>query len=767
VGGTALMLGLIASAAAVADIGPPAHLQISEREPGVFAVRWRVPDVLPGRAVPTPLLPASCAPDGAVDVTRQAGAWLFSQVWRCSGTLAGEEVGLRFPFPDLTLTTVARVELLSGDRFARLLTPGDPPWRLPQGTVLPDPLRAGRDAVMAGAAHALASPAHLALVLAAALLGRVSRPLHLLAAFTGAQVAGLLAAFLATPVDAPLGEAALGLAAALLAREALRPEAERTRLTTLALVGGAVHGAALPRMLDGALPEGHAGWAAPLVAILGMDAVQVVATAAVLALLAASAARRPVAHAAGAIGAAAALAAALNGGVALSGGEARAAAFESPAAQVAAAVPASQRLAPAGPAAPLQSFLTIEPFELRHEVMVQLADLAAVLDLQADGTLAVEAQPDVTGRLGALVLEHTALEVDGATLEPALRRVDFMTVDDTGALPRATPLREPVGEAIVGVVVVYPTQGIPERVTLAWQTFAGGPEAVPVTVIDPESVRTDVLLPDRPSVEWTNELIDDPIPTITVVAVEPARIPVPWLSLPLVMLAVLALVRSVRGERSGAGPSGDEISAASVGKEGGETTPSVRRPSREACSVAPPSDELASAARRARAAALVRVAFALALLVGPLVTTAVAIPGSRGTTPTEPQARRLLAGLLPNVYRALEFRDEARIYDRLAITVTGDTLTEIYLQQRRALELEERGGAQARVEAVEVIEAREIVSQPDGFTVRGTWVVGGMVTHFGHRHFRQNRYEARVGIAALDGSWKIRTIEVLEQERVQ
>jgi hypothetical protein len=42
-----------------------------------------------------------------------------------------------------------------------------------------------------------------------------------------------------------------------------------------------------------------------------------------------------------------------------------------------------------------------------------------------------------------------------------------------------------------------------------------------------------------------------------------------------------------------------------------------------------------------------------------------------------------------------------------------------------------------------------------------------MVTHFGHRHFRQNRYQAAMEIVALAGTWKIRTIEVLEQERVK
>ena len=135
--------------------------------------------------------------------------------------------------------------------------------------------------------------------------------------------------------------------------------------------------------------------------------------------------------------------------------------------------------------------------------------------------------------------------------------------------------------------------------------------------------------------------------------------------------------------------------------------------------------------------------------------------------PSERQARRVLAGLLPNIYRALEFRDEATIYDRLAVSVTGETLRDVYLQQRRALEIEERGGAQARVEAVEILGATDISSREDGFGVRAAWTVGGMVTHFGHRHFRQNRYDARIEIVAEAGIWKIRSLEVLEQERIR
>ncbi len=82
--------------------------------------------------------------------------------------------------------------------------------------------------------------------------------------------------------------------------------------------------------------------------------------------------------------------------------------------------------------------------------------------------------------------------------------------------------------------------------------------------------------------------------------------------------------------------------------------------------------------------------------------------------------------------------------------------------------MEERGGARARVDAVEVLDVGEIEPRDDGgFNADASWTVGGTVTHYGHRHFRQNRYDTRVAVVPVDGMWKIRSIEILEQQRIR
>ncbi len=701
---------------ALADVGPPAHMQVTEKSPGLYAVQWRVPKALPARAVPTPVLPETCRPVGERSVVDQPGAWLLSRDWRCDASLAGQEVGIRYPFPDLSLTTVIRVDLLSGDRFAHVFSPGEGAWRVPEGTAPPDPVLGAQRAVVAGAAHAVGSWIHLGLVLVLALMGGLALPVRLVTFFTIGQLTAVaLSSAVGTSLPAGPAEIGLAIGVALLAREALRSPGERRSLEALVSAAGLVHGLGLAALLAEGLGAGP-GFGSLVVATLGMDAVHLLGVAGLVALLrlvarplAGRRARTGLAYAAGASGMALALSIAFGGQVSSASATGSGTILGQGASSPAAGPAASRRLAPSAPDAAIQSFLAVEPFEVRHEVMLRLHGLSTALGLDPESTLGIEDQQSVTDSIVRLVLGRTRVVVDGTALDPVVR----------GALPRPSPVPEDVAQAVVGVVVTYPTGGMPERVLLAWDPFPEFVTDLPTTVIDPENTSSATLTPSGVSIEWENELVEDPIPSVAAVPVEPARIPFPLLSLPLLLISAILFVSGLRGRR------------------------------------------------RPASVALARIVLAAAIVVGPVVQTAVAVPGSAGRIPSERQARRILSGLLPNVYRALEFREDAAIYDRLAVSVTGETLTDVYLQQRRALEVEERGGAQARVETVEVQEARDIERAGNGFSVRGEWTVGGMVTHFGHRHFRQNRYDARVGIEPVEGTWKIRSIEVLEQERLR
>jgi hypothetical protein len=46
------------------------------------------------------------------------------------------------------------------------------------------------------------------------------------------------------------------------------------------------------------------------------------------------------------------------------------------------------------------------------------------------------------------------------------------------------------------------------------------------------------------------------------------------------------------------------------------------------------------------------------------------------------------------------------------------------------------------------------------------WTANGSVSHFGHTHYRQNRYHAMMRIIQDEGVWKIYQIDLLDEQRL-
>jgi len=732
-----VLIGVLAASftaiPARADDVRPVQIQIREREPGSFLVQWRVPQVIPVRAMPSPVLPDHCEPEGERVVIEQAGSWISRQTYRCSEGIAGYEVGIRYPVPNPSITAVFRVELLSGERFAHALDPLEDSWLVPAANVAAFTAWIGdaRSAVLTGARHIVGHWVHIVFLIALLLLGGALGSIRLVSAFAIGQLAAvLLTAIVGRSFSPVVAEVCVAAAVVFLAREALRSDIDRTRVDGLAAGAGFFHGLALGSLLPAVAGPSLVGASHLLVLVLGMDAALLLFAAAVSALNQVVAPRwnpawlRPaITYGVAATAVAAALTLLSTRGSTVEDDVAASQQLPASLARSASASGAgSRRLAPKIVDAPIQSFLAIEPFEIRHEIQFQLRDVLTEVGpkLRRGGFVEIAQQASLLSGLSEFAELHTTLEIDGEPATGLIDRASFLTVDLQGVLPRQEAVREAVDEALVGVTVVYLTPSVPEEVTLNWNAAFDLAPTIPATVIDPESSRPLMLSAEQPTLRWENELLDSPIPTVAEVVVEPATLPVPLVSLPFLVVAVILGVSTWRGQRK-------TVSFAAV-----------------------------------------RVALGLALAVGPLAEVAIALPVSVGGVSSESKARRILASVLPNVYRALEFRSEEAAYDRLAVAVTGATLTEVYLEHRRSLVMEERGGARARVDAVEVTDVRDVEPRSDGgFDAVASWMVGGNVTHFGHRHFRQNRYDARVSVVPVDGIWKIRTIEVLGEERVR
>ncbi len=128
---------------------------------------------------------------------------------------------------------------------------------------------------------------------------------------------------------------------------------------------------------------------------------------------------------------------------------------------------------------------------------------------------------------------------------------------------------------------------------------------------------------------------------------------------------------------------------------------------------------------------------------------------------------QVVSDLLRNVYQAFDYRRESDIYDTLERSVSGDLLTDIYLETRRSLELASQGGARAKVKSVEVqaldVQAGDV---DQGFRADVIWNVSGAVGHWGHVHTRNNQYQAELEVRVVDGRWKLTDMNVLQEQRL-
>ena len=148
-------------------------------------------------------------------------------------------------------------------------------------------------------------------------------------------------------------------------------------------------------------------------------------------------------------------------------------------------------------------------------------------------------------------------------------------------------------------------------------------------------------------------------------------------------------------------------------------------------------------------------------------------PGSsRLQPPTVKQAEDLFVPLLGNIYRAFDYVEESDVYDALERSVSGELLDELYRMIYASLIIEEAQGATSRVLAVRPVElsiedvAVDSSRSEIDFTALYRWQVDGRVAHWGHMHERTNEYLARFGVFGTTEGWRIDSISLLEQERI-
>ncbi len=361
---------------------------------------------------------------------------------------------------------------------------------------------------------------------------------------------------------------------------------------------------------------------------------------------------------------------------------------------------------------PMNGFIYVEPYEVRKEIIARPKDLQYWIDLGLDGreTIPIEMQPGLLQDVAAFLAEHHPMTIDGEPVESELARINFLERNLRTSRVIDPPEELDVNAAMIGAIFVYPTDGIPQKVTMEWDLFNERIQRVAASAVDPLGPMPSYLEPDFNVLEWENFIKVNVMPTMATILPPPTTLErvLHWLRWVLLAFAVFAAWQAVSARK--------------------QTT--------------------------------------VALAVLGIAAAAGSFWMARGAGFNDEKANDVVGGLLHNIYRAFDFRDEEQIYNVLDRSVTGDLLTDIYLETRRGLELASQGGARVKVKNIELLELDAEPADDGGFDATATWNVAGSVGHWGHIHQRINQYQAALNILPVDGEWKLTGLDILLEKRL-
>lgn len=382
----------------------------------------------------------------------------------------------------------------------------------------------------------------------------------------------------------------------------------------------------------------------------------------------------------------------------------------------------------------IYSFLYIEDFEVRHEILVPLATLESFFTIERkdDDFLSVAEQEASRKTIEQFFAKANPIEIDGIAVKPVVSRLDFYGLDFKDFAKPAEKKRVSIANARVGIILTYSTKGTPDQVKVTWDMFNRSVWSV-------ESVCFAFDQSYRPlfsKLERSSEFIwDNPGRKVNLevnpveVSLQPRSV---W-SIPVISVTCLFL--------------GLVLSFCLFRKN---------QPRKQTLTV-------------------IIILFVAGLLCWPMTRVTFASPMEPVPKVATDKAEAVFKTLHKNIYRSFDYHTDSDIYDALAKSADGAFLETLYRQIRQSLIMQEQGGAISRVTDVkwESVSPETISNSHDpstqderSFAVRSTWTVAGTVEHWGHIHTRTNQYQAIFYLEPIEGSWKLTGMDLLDEQRL-
>jgi hypothetical protein len=135
----------------------------------------------------------------------------------------------------------------------------------------------------------------------------------------------------------------------------------------------------------------------------------------------------------------------------------------------------------------VSAYLYVEPFEVRKEIVVRPRDLAQWgldLGLADREVIPVGEQEEIKRRVAEFLADRNPVTIDGQPVGGFLDRIHFIYRNLRTSGVVQPPRDLDAVSATLGVIWVYPVEGLPDEVEMQWELFSDRVERIPAAATD-------------------------------------------------------------------------------------------------------------------------------------------------------------------------------------------------------------------------------------------------------------------------------------------
>jgi hypothetical protein len=158
----------------------------------------------------------------------------------------------------------------------------------------------------------------------------------------------------------------------------------------------------------------------------------------------------------------------------------------------------------------IYSFLYINRFEVRHEVLIPVATLESWIEIprRDPDFLDVDEQSQLKKSIESFVSKHCKLRVDSNDVEGKLARLNFFGLDIADFALNADPRRMSFHQARVGIIWSFPCRTTPTNVELTWDAFSEqAPFLSSAVLVEKQPPARHFFQANAPKYAWTGQLL--------------------------------------------------------------------------------------------------------------------------------------------------------------------------------------------------------------------------------------------------------------------